>query len=339
MAQYFYNFEDGTLGSEYNIDVPANGNGAVAAIVDNAHTAHGSRAIVADSAASYQYVQKNLASAVTDIAVRYYFYADDLQGGDYDDLRFYSTITDAGSTNRAGGVRRITGNKLRVFDSLNIPAGLWTSTNALSINTMYRVEIRVQCNASGSATMSGGYYVGDSTTPVQTFSVTTATTTADILSVHMGKQQNAANVPSTMHTWYDDLAIDDAPTGLIGPWTNPGNSAPVAEAGFMQSNVEPYSTVTLDGTNSHDADNDPLTYAWSQTVGPAVTLSSTTSATPTFTAPATTGGTTLTFQLIVNDGTVNSSADTVDIVVAAHTIWEIENPVGPVLKPIRLTKN
>lgn len=339
MTQFLYDFEDGTLGSEYNIDIPANGSGAVAAIVDNAHTSHGSRSIVADSAASYQYVQKNLASAVTDIAVRYYFYADDLQGGDYDDLRFYSTITDAGSTNRAGGVRRITGNKLRVFDSINAPVGLWTATNALSINTIYRMEIRVQCDASGNATMSGGYYVGDSTTPVQTFSVTTATTTTNILSVHMGKQQNAANVPSTMHTWYDDLAIDDAPTGLIGPWTNPGNSAPVAEASFMQSNVEPYSTVTLDGTSSHDADNDALTYVWSQTAGPAVTLSSTTSATPTFIAPATTGGVTLTFQLIVNDGTVDSSADTVDIVVAAHTIWEIENPIGPVLKPIRLTEN
>jgi hypothetical protein len=107
----------------------------------------------------------------------------------------------------------------------------------------------------------------------------------------------------------------------------------------MQANVEPYSTVWLDGTSSHDADNDPLTYLWSQTAGPAVTLSSTTSATPTFIAPATTGGVTLTFQLIVNDGTVDSSADTVDIVVAAHTIWEIENPVGPVLKPIRLTEN
>lgn len=338
MTQYLYNFEDGTVGSEYNIDTPANGAGAVYATVDNAHNSHGSRAIRADSSASYQYVQKNLSVAVTDIAVRYYFYSDDLQAADYDDLRFYSTTTDANATNRAGGVRRVTGNKLRVFDSINAAAGLWTSTNALSINTYYRVELRIQCGTSGNATMSGGYYVGDSTTPVQTFSVTTATTTADILSIHIGKQQNAANTPSTMHTWYDDFAVDDAPTGLIGPWTNPGNSAPVAEAGLMQTFVEPFSTVTLDGSGSSDADNDPLTYAWSQTVGPAVTLSSSTSVSPTFTAPATLSGTTLTFQLVVNDGTVNSSPDTVDIVVSAHTMWRIQNPVGPVLVPIRLTE-
>jgi len=335
MSQYIYNFENGTLGGEYDIDIPANGAPAVTANVDNAHPAHGSLSIRADSSSSYQYVQKNLPSAVTDIAVRYYIYDDAIQAADYDDLRFYSTTTDAGATNRAGGIRRIGSNKLRVFDSLG--ASIWASTNALSINTYYRIEIRIQCGASANATMSGAYYVGDSTTPVETFSVATATTTANILSVHMGKQQTAANTPSTLHTWYDELAIDDAPTGLIGPWSNPGNTAPIGEAGIMQTNVEPFSTVTLDGSSSHDPDADPLTYAWSQTAGPAVTLSSTTAMQPTFIAPATLAGTTLTFQLIVNDGTVNSTADTVDIVVAAHTMWRIDNPVGPVLSPIRLT--
>jgi len=335
MSQYFYNFENGTLGGEYDIDIPANGAPAVTANVDNAHPAHGSISIRADSSASYQYVQKNLASAVTDIAVRYYIYDDAIQTADYDDLRFYSTTTDANATNRAGGIRRIGSNKLRVFD--NLGASIWASTSALSINTYYRVEIRIQCGVSANATMSGAYYVGDSTTAVETFSVATATTTANILSVHLGKQQNAANTPSTLHTWYDEFAIDDAPTGLIGPWTNPGNIAPIADAGIMQTNVEPFSMVTLDGSNSTDPNADPLTYAWTQTAGPAVTLSGTTAIKPTFTAPATQAGTTLTFQLIVNDGSVNSAADTVDIVVAAHTLWRITNPVGPVLTPIQLT--
>lgn len=337
MSQYNYSFENGTNAAAYSIDIPANGAGAVTVVADTAHPAHGSLSLRTDSSGSYQYVQKNLSSAVTDIAIRYYIYDDDLVTGDHDDIRLYSTTTDANSTNRAGGLRRTSGNKLRLFDSVS--ASLWTSTAALSVNTYYRVELRVQCGTSANATMTGAYYVGDSTTPVQTFSVTTATTTASIVSVHMGKQNTAAVAPSTMHSWYDDFAIDDAPTGFIGPWTNPGNGAPIAEAGFTQTNVEPYSTVTLDGTNSHDPDNDSLTYAWSQTAGPAVTLLSPTTATPSFIAPATTTGATLTFQLIVNDGTVNSAADTVDIAIAAHTIWEIENPVGPVLKPIRLTKN
>ena len=335
MAQFFYDFEDGTVGSEYNIDTPANGNGAVSATVDNVHTGHGSRSIRADSSGSYQYVQKNLASAVTDIAVRYYMYGDAIQASDYDDLRLYSTITDANALNRAGGIRRVTGNYIRVFD--NLGANVWTSSSALSINTMYRIEIRIQCGTSGNAIMNGGYYVGDSTTAVQTFSISTATTTADILSIHLGKQQNAANTPSTMQTWYDDFAVDNAPTGLIGPWTNPGNIAPVADAGFAQINIEPYSTVTLNGSASSDANADPLTYAWTQTVGPAVSIVTPTSMSPTFVAPATIAGVTLTFQLVVNDGSVDSSPDTVDVTVAAHTVWHIANPVGPVLLPIRIT--
>ena len=88
------------------------------------------------------------------------------------------------------------------------------------------------------------------------------TTTANVISVHLGKQQNAANNPTRLQTWYDDFAIDNTLTGLIGPWTNPGNSAPVAEAGIMQTNVEPYTTVTLNGSGSYDGNADPLTYAW-----------------------------------------------------------------------------
>jgi subtilase family serine protease len=46
-----------------------------------------------------------------------------------------------------------------------------------------------------------------------------------------------------------------------------------------------------------------------------VTLSNPSSATPTFTAPQVTTNTVLTFQLVVNDGTVNSSPDSVSITV------------------------
>ena len=79
-------------------------------------------------------------------------------------------------------------------------------------------------------------------------------------------------------------------------------------------------TVTLDGTGSSDVDNNTLTYAWKQTLGTTVTLSSDEVAQPTFTAPTLHVGdadVTLEFSLIVNDGTVNSLADTVSITVEA----------------------
>ena len=89
------------------------------------------------------------------------------------------------------------------------------------------------------------------------------------------------------------------------------NTAPVADAGQDQTlnvNIQ----VILNGSGSSDGDADNLTYAWSQTGGTSVNLSSSTASNPTFT-PNTAG--TYTFQLVVNDGTENSNPDTVDIIV------------------------
>ena len=97
------------------------------------------------------------------------------------------------------------------------------------------------------------------------------------------------------------------------------NAAPVANAGPDQT-VASAANVALDGSGSSDADGAPLTYAWSQTSGPSVTLSSATVAQPTFTAPTLAVGdadAVLVFSLTVNDGTVSSSADTVTITVVA----------------------
>jgi len=91
------------------------------------------------------------------------------------------------------------------------------------------------------------------------------------------------------------------------------NASPVANAGANQA-VQVSSTVQLDGSASSDPGGNPLTYQWTQTSGPTITLSSNTAVKPTFTAPA--SATSLTFQLVVNDGQVNSSPATVTITVS-----------------------
>ena len=91
--------------------------------------------------------------------------------------------------------------------------------------------------------------------------------------------------------------------------------APTANAGADQTVSEGTTDIQLNGTGSADPNGDAITYLWSQTQGPTVTLSSSTSASPTFDAPAVNSEQTLTFSLTVNDGTEDSTPDTVDITI------------------------
>jgi MYXO-CTERM domain-containing protein len=88
----------------------------------------------------------------------------------------------------------------------------------------------------------------------------------------------------------------------------------VADAGQDQV-VNERTPVTLDGRGSSDPDQGTtLTYAWTQTAGPAVTLSGANTAQPTFTSPEVTSNAVLTFSLTVSDGALSHS-DTVSITV------------------------
>jgi hypothetical protein len=91
----------------------------------------------------------------------------------------------------------------------------------------------------------------------------------------------------------------------------------VADAGDDQT-VDTGSSVTLDGTGSSTSSGTDLSYEWEQVSGPAATLSSTTDAQPTFTAPPVSqaqGPQDVVFSLVVTDGYGSSEADTVTITV------------------------
>ncbi len=116
------------------------------------------------------------------------------------------------------------------------------------------------------------------------------------------------------------LDVDYYP--LMEPWSP--NEPPVADAGenqVVECQCPLGAEVILDGSGSSDPDEDELTYSWIWDGGSATGVS------PTVTFPL--GTTTVT--LVVNDGTVDSVPDTVDITVQDTTPPEITVADEPIV--------
>jgi hypothetical protein len=185
----------------------------------------------------------------------------------------------------------------------------------------------VTLNGSGSTDVDG-----DALTYVWSFS-----------SVPAGSAATLSNPTSITPTFVIDVAglyvvqliVNDG-IGPSAPDTvtiTTENSAPTANAGPDQS-VTAGQTVFLDGTASSDPDGNALTFAWAFTTRPSgssATLANPLTASPSFAADR--PGTYI-VQLIVNDGTVDSPADTVTITttnsapVANAGPDQIDVPVG-----------
>ncbi|MGE0642509.1 MAG: tandem-95 repeat protein [Nitrospira sp.] len=114
-----------------------------------------------------------------------------------------------------------------------------------------------------------------------------------------------------------------------------GNHGPLADAGTDQT-VSTSATVTLTAAGSSDRDGNSLTYQWTQIEGPKVTLSSSTAASPTFTAPSSSA--TLQFVVVVSDGTT-SHADTVTISVTSNSAPTITSNSGGATAGISVAEN
>jgi hypothetical protein len=107
---------------------------------------------------------------------------------------------------------------------------------------------------------------------------------------------------------------------------NPVIPPPTANAGPDQA-VGSGALVTLDGTASSDAAGLGLSFAWTQTAGPLVTLSDASSPSPSFTAPTVDSASppqVLVFSLTVSDANGSSAPSIVTITV---------NPAPPVNQP------
>jgi len=106
----------------------------------------------------------------------------------------------------------------------------------------------------------------------------------------------------------------------------PVNAPPVADAGDDQT-AEIGATVSL-SVSASDEDDDPLTYLWSQIGGPSVVLSTSTELDTGFVAPDVFDDTEITFQLIANDGQVDSEPATVTVTVIGKVTKQITAYAG-----------
>jgi hypothetical protein len=140
---------------------------------------------------------------------------------------------------------------------------------------------------------------------------TTGTTSWTVSSVALAQGLNTITVRA-----YDGDGNVTVDAIDVTRWTPAVNQPPVANAGVNQSVLQGV-VVTLNGGASDDPDDRPsaLTYSWTQTAGPSVTLSGATTATPSFTTPNVAVQTALTFRLTVSDG---AASDTDDVTVTVN---------------------
>ncbi len=116
----------------------------------------------------------------------------------------------------------------------------------------------------------------------------------------------------------NDGQIDSAPA-TIALTVNPVNDVPNSDAGSDQE-ISRTETVTLNGNGSSDIDGDTLTYQWSFASlpsGSTAGLSDSSNVTPSFIADV---SGVYDLELIVNDGDLASSPDTVTITVSPRMV-------------------
>jgi hypothetical protein len=172
----------------------------------------------------------------------------------------------------------------------------------------------VTLNGTGSTDANGDTLTYRWTLTSKPTSSTSALSSATVASPTFTADLAGSYVASLV---VNDSKVDSTNTSTVTITASAANSAPVANAGPVQtvSRTGGTVTVTLTGAGSTDANSDTLTYKWTigyQPTSSSITLSSTTTVSPTF--AATVAGVYV-FTLVVNDGKVDSAVSTVAITV------------------------
>jgi hypothetical protein len=165
--------------------------------------------------------------------------------------------------------------------------------------------------------------------------------TNGVLSTFDANQGTVTYKPSKDYVGQDSFtfkATDDKGTdsniATVTMDVKSANQAPVAETGSNQE-VEQGTTVTLDGSNSTDPNNDSLSYTWEQLSRPLVTIVNPDAAIIEFVAPQVNDDTTLKFKLTVTDQDGEKGSKRIDVTVknrSNETATEFSDPIREIPK-------
>lgn len=165
-------------------------------------------------------------------------------------------------TQTVAAVNVSTSGKLKVLNRIGTP--IFTAAAAMSLDTWYRFEIGLEVGTSGTnGVVRFSYFLGDSTTAIESFTSTTADLGTDnILAWYLGKLSNSGDWSGFM----DSIELDMASGLLMGPYiaassvlrptstvSNPGNWVNVGGASSLSAAQADESDVTLAQTPASPA--------------------------------------------------------------------------------------
>lgn len=246
----------------------------------------------------------------------------------------YSTATQSGKTNAKGEFSYVAGENITFsIGSLQLPAVLANAT-ITPLDIAKTTDVNNQVVSNILVLLQSLDEDGNPANGISIPAAAAAKTTSGIIfdvspgafSANTAVISLVANSGSVNTTLIAEATARAHFQGTLSGTTGTTkiNVAPVANPGAVQSLVAG-ALATLDASASSDANNDTLTYLWvltSKPSGSTAALSAPTSAKPTFTADVA-GAYVAT--LVVNDGTVGSTASTVTITASAANTAPVAN--------------
>lgn len=256
MTRYNENFESGTDGSAVTgsgtiFAAPVYGGVGGAIVYDNDHPAKGTLGtkITKLAGSGSAYLSYNITVSTKAIATTFYMWSST-----WPQQIYFGAYN---GTTRIGSMTMNTSTKLRLTGAASSSDHVFTSTENIPTSQLVRYEVYLKV---GTTTSNGegriAAYLGDSTTPITDSGLVTGMNlgTADVTVLRFGMASTTAEQPTL---FMDAIMIEDAATGLLGPYVEPSTplDTPVITLGSI---IKPSAIGEDDGS---------ITFTWAPITG------------------------------------------------------------------------